>query len=74
MSIDQDGRDALAIAERLRHALLPGMVGGLSGLDPVTRALLGEAAEQIGWLVESRARWQAACAARQITLFEEEHS
>lgn len=71
MSIDQDGREALAVAERLREANL--RAHHFEDASPVTPALLAEAAEQISWLVESRARWQAACAARQITLFEEEH-
>lgn len=72
MSIDQDGREALAVAERLR-ARTSLSTPYFEPHAPGTRALLDEAAEQIRWLVESRARWQAACAARQITLFEEEH-
>lgn len=72
MSIDQDGREALAVAERLRESRTP-TTPYYEPHEPGTRALLAEAAEQIRWLVESRARWQAACAARQITLFEDEH-
>lgn len=70
MSIDQDGREAQAVARRLLEACMPYRLSPESG---VTRALLEEAAEQIRWLVESRARWQAACEVRQITLFEDAH-
>ena len=72
MSIDKDGRDALAVAERLLGASSRGF-GDEAGLTTVTRALVEDAVDEIRWLVESRARWQAACEVRQITLFEEEH-
>ena len=63
-----DAASALAVAEDLDTD------GRLTyGLVEIEFDAIAAAAREIRWLVESRARWQAACYAQQITVYEEDH-
>lgn len=80
---DRDAERALTLAAEL-NAVVDVRISVIRSVDGraefesdgaearvVPRALLDRAAEEIRWLVESRARWMAACYAQQITVYEE---
>lgn len=71
MSVDEHGIRALETAEAAEG--LADRVRNRDMLALATAGVIRELTGEIRWLVESRARWMAACQVRQITIHEEVH-